>query len=320
MIGLPIFLLLLSSPEFALPQLSTQRIFALDDSSKAFRENDHAGTLEEFKDSDGILKLKLQNLELVNKSRVAAGLQPVSFDILASRVANKHCREMVELGYVSHWNTRGEKPYHRYARAGGTAAIVENVFSKITSGKFDVSNERLCLEFMNAGHNGFLNEKPPDDYHRRNILDPNHNAIGIGCYLGAKRFSYAQEFLNHYLQVDEFPRHIQAGETITFGGQVLAEKLYPFLLLIYYEPWPEPVSVSYLDSTTIYPDGTENRYLALFNQFRFDEENRRFEVTAAFTQAKPGWYYVRIYLSRQKGELYNSEEGFPATGIMIEVR
>ena len=43
----------------------------------------------------------------------------LGLDILASRVANMQSREAAANRFSGHWNMRGEKPYHRYAFAGG---------------------------------------------------------------------------------------------------------------------------------------------------------------------------------------------------------
>ena len=75
--------------------------------------------LPEFKDNDETLALKLIQLQVINESRKKFNVTPVKLDILASRVANRMCKEAAENDYVSHWNMNGEKPYMRYAFAGG---------------------------------------------------------------------------------------------------------------------------------------------------------------------------------------------------------
>ncbi|MDZ7262622.1 MAG: CAP domain-containing protein, partial [candidate division KSB1 bacterium] len=302
-------------------QCTTSRpeLYLRSDLPRLLQENDSLLVLNEYKDTEQMLELKLRNLELINKSRKKEGLPPVALDILASRVANKHCQEMAEQGYISHWNTKGEKPYHRYALAGGTHAIVENIHVSVTTGYLERSSEESKLEYMNQGHLGFMAEKPPFDGHRKNILDPHHNAVGIGCYLSEKglayaqekRFAYAQEFLNKYLQMDTFPRKIQAGQTVTFSGKIMEPNLYPFLLLVYYEPCPRPMSVLELQNTSSYPDFTDTQYKTLWNQFWLEEKTQRFKINLTLEGAKPGLYYVKIYLSKKKGRVYNSEDGFP---------
>ena len=80
--------------------------------------NDNKKRLYEYRDDDNNLRLKLIQLDIINKSRKRHNAPPVKLDILASRVANMMSREAAENGYISHWNMKGEKPYHRYAFAG----------------------------------------------------------------------------------------------------------------------------------------------------------------------------------------------------------
>jgi len=49
-----------------------------------------------YKDSDEMLRLKLQQLDYINAGRAKYNASPVQLDILASRVANKMCREAAE--------------------------------------------------------------------------------------------------------------------------------------------------------------------------------------------------------------------------------
>ena len=64
------------------------------------QENDRLTLLEDDKDSEDALRLKLANLQAINESRVAAGRSPVKLDLLASRVGNKHCVDMVIHQYM----------------------------------------------------------------------------------------------------------------------------------------------------------------------------------------------------------------------------
>jgi uncharacterized protein YkwD len=68
---------------------------------------------------DPYLKARLAAVERINRDRVAAGSPPVQFDAFSSAVGDHHCQEMAGREYLSHWNTRGLLPYHRYHFAGG---------------------------------------------------------------------------------------------------------------------------------------------------------------------------------------------------------
>jgi hypothetical protein len=296
------------------PPLSLRQPLA--DLPRLLRENDQNSTLNVYKDSEAILRLKLEHLVDINRSRLGAGQQPVRLDLLASRVANKHCVEMAQNKFISHWNTRGEKPYHRYAAAGGTHAVMENLFRLHTTG---LLREAEIHNYLNQGHTGFMAEKPPDDGHRVNILDPHHNAVGLGFHLEAQEFAYAQEFLNEYLQLDDFPRQIRSDETIRFSGKMLQNKMHPFLLVAFYEPHPTPMSVKALEQTAIYSDFTDTQFLTLWNQFSFDEKTGDFSIEMPFENAKPGWFYIKILVTLKPGKIHQSKDGFAATSVVVEV-
>ncbi|MSO21073.1 MAG: CAP domain-containing protein [Acidobacteria bacterium] len=76
---------------------------------------------------DPYFGLRMAVVEQVNRDRAAAGLGPVEYDALCSDVEDAHCQEMAEAQYLSHWNQRGELPYHRYHAAGGRDYVAENL-------------------------------------------------------------------------------------------------------------------------------------------------------------------------------------------------
>ena len=80
----------------------------------------------EYKDNDEALLAKIVMLEYINNNRIKYNVKNLKLDILASRVANKMSLEAAENDFIGHWNMRGEKPYHRYALAGGVDHVSEN--------------------------------------------------------------------------------------------------------------------------------------------------------------------------------------------------
>ena len=61
--------------------------------------NDNETRLLQFRDDDEALRLKVNHLEIINKSRKKHKAASVELDILASRVANKACREAAPSAY-----------------------------------------------------------------------------------------------------------------------------------------------------------------------------------------------------------------------------
>ena len=101
-------------------------------------------------------------LDLTNHDREARGLQPLEWDASLAAAAQAHAERMGGEAYLSHEYPGEGDVGARAARAGAHfQAIAEN----IATGPND---EAIESEWMNSAP------------HRRNILDPQMNAIGIG--------------------------------------------------------------------------------------------------------------------------------------------
>mgnify|MGYP003393852407 FL=1 len=105
-------------------------------------------------------------LELVNKERRAAGLNELVMDEGLVKVARLHSLDMWQRQYFAHENLDGESPFDRmeegdvdFRRAGENLALART---------------------LKRAHVGLMNSPG----HRRNILDPSFNRIGIGVIDG----------------------------------------------------------------------------------------------------------------------------------------
>lgn len=100
--------------------------------------------------------------ELTNRDRVDRGLRPLRWDASLAAAAEAHAERMAAEGYLSHEYPGEGDVGARAARAGAHfQAIAEN----IATGPDD---EAIETEWMNSAP------------HRRNILDPQMNALGVG--------------------------------------------------------------------------------------------------------------------------------------------
>ena len=251
--------------------------------------NDNESRLLQFKDNDEALRLKVSQLDIINKSRKKHKAAPVELDILASRVANKACREAAENGYISHWNMAGEKPYHRYAFAGGYDHVAENVFGEWTTGSYDKSLSSVS-EKMESGHSSFMAERAPADGHKKNIINKTHNFVGIGFYITDDQFRYNEEFIDRYLEFEDIPSRAGAGErtSVTFsctGGN------YPYYIIIYREDFPSTKNTKELNRTGSYSDYSSEEFLQLtaWEIARYKKGNK---------------YIVPTYLNEERALLY----------------
>lgn len=103
---------------------------------------------------------------LVNVERVKAGIKPLVWDEKRAEVGRGHSKDMFERGYFSHYSPEGKDVGDRLTEAGID---------------YTVAGENLALApDVNRAHTGLMNSPG----HKRNILDPAFNKVGIGIIDG----------------------------------------------------------------------------------------------------------------------------------------
>jgi hypothetical protein len=283
--------------------------------------NEGETRLAEYKDSDEMLRLKITQLALINKSRKKYHAPPVKLDILASRVANKVCEEAALNKYMGHWNMKGEKPYHRYAGAGGQDHVAENASSSTYSGNgvFPDSPE-LVAEQMAKLHLSFMAEKAPDDGHKKNCIDKVHNYVGLGVYRTDKEFRYYEEFLDRYYTFVDVP--LQAEVKIPVTIKLKPEQGKYFYYLLTYREELKSMTPAKISARKHYDDfGPKKGIEYMPWQLAGFRKDSGYEIPLTFT--KPGLYYVNIYefdKELKKPAAYDTKGKIQGSGIVIEVR
>ena len=123
--------------------------------------------------------LEKQMLDLVNRERQAAGLQPLAPDPELTEVARRHSDDMFKRGYFAHDTPEGRTPFDRM-REGGV--------------RFLTAGENLALApTISVAHTGLMNSPG----HRANILRREFGRVGIGVMDGGMRgLMVSQEFRN----------------------------------------------------------------------------------------------------------------------------
>jgi hypothetical protein len=290
-----------------------------DDLEKYKKLNDSEQRLAEFKDTDESLKLKLVQLDIINKSRKKHNASPVKLDILASRVANKMCREAAENGYIGHWNLAGEEPYLRYAFAGGYDHVSENAYGEWSSDNYSASISSIG-SMMKTGHEKFMSERSPYDGHKQNIIDKSHNFVGIGFNITGNQFRYYEEFIDRYFEFENIPSEARAGEpckiTIRTNG-----KYFLYFIIIYRENWPQPLTSGQISKKGSYRDFTNEKYkdMPAWDLSGYRNGNV-YEIPLSFS--KEGIYYIQIYSDEKeitKPASLNTKGKTPESGIVIKV-
>ena len=204
-------------------------------------------------------------VSLINKDRASVGAPPVELNDIATRAGQLHSDEMAINGYTSHWTMDGKKPDQRYCEAGGRDAAAENVFASSEGDaaeggeirKIPLHAVQVFKKYeLQKMESDFFNEKPPNDGHRQNIIDPSHTAVGIGLsfasYFGmGTRFACAQEFVNGYGAYADIPDNLNVGAKFSMTGK-LKKDVHLKCIDFRFEELPKAMTVAELNKTSSY--------------------------------------------------------------------
>jgi uncharacterized protein YkwD len=244
--------------------------------------------------------------ERINADRAAEGLAPVAWDEGAARVAGAFCAAQVAEKTHGHFLRDGVPPYARTGLAGVFGYQAENVASWSTTAKtFSDTPRTLAL----SAHRSMIGETPPDDGHRRTILDPEATHVGVGWAMEGGRFQIAQEFLARGLErvavgVDE------RGAAVRVSASARSPYRVAFVTLAW-EALPRPLTAEEASGRTSYrypkaslafvPEG--HRDIQIVGVTTEDRirlgHDRDFEI--AYAADGPGLYTFVFWLAR-KGE------------------
>ena len=255
--------------------------------------------------------------ERINADRAAAGLAPVAWDEEAARVADSFCAAQVAEKTHGHFLRDGVPPYARTGLAGVFGYQAENVASWSTTSK-TFSDTPLTLAL--SAHRSMIGETPPDDGHRRTILDPEATHVGVGWAMQGGRFQISQEFLARGLdrvavRVDE------RGEAVRVSASARSPYRVAFITVAR-ETLPRPLTAEEASGRTSYrypkaslafvPEG--HRDIQIVGVTTEDRirlgHDRDFEITCA--PDGPGLYTFVFWLVR-KGE----DQGRPLGSVVV---
>jgi hypothetical protein len=279
----------------------------------------HFAGMQERAADDYILTARNRLLMLVNEERSRTGLSRLVLDDLACRVATQHALDMVDGQFLSHWGRDGRKPYHRYSFAGGTDAVQENVSS--ADNVQSLTSASLVADLLEM-HTRLFEEIPPNDGHRRTILQPWHTHVGFGIALRNYSLRLDELYLSRYVEINFVRTQANVGATIPISGKLLDQKHVLAAADVYYEPLPAPPSIAWLRTPrpwglpevrvtlrpklprkSVYVDGTKGV---------IEREKAEFWFPVVLSQSQPGIYTVLLWVARSK-----NDEPFPAAEICL---
>lgn len=193
-------------------------------------------------------------LQLVNRDRAEAGLEPVGRDETAERAGQRHVDDMVKNGFTAHWGSDGSVPEQRYTESGGVHFAQENAacFFDGQIRELDPS-PTFTADQLEQIESAFIHEQPPNDGHRKNILKKWHNKLGVGLGkpVGVDQPCMAQEFVDEYGEYDGLPERAKLGQKITIAGEVKAPAEFGGVGLGRIDS-AAPLSAAHLNGTSSY--------------------------------------------------------------------
>lgn len=158
----------------------------------------------------------------LNADREAHGLPRLRYDLLAAKVGDGFCADAARGRFVGHWDLAGRAPYLRWALAGGVDYHGENAASVTRTG-WVVREEEIATLLLES-HERMMSEKPPEDGHRRAILDPKWTHVGIGVAWEGGEFRMTEELVRRVAEWVEIPFGPEtAGSSATIRVQLPAD-------------------------------------------------------------------------------------------------
>lgn len=302
---------------------STQE--AINDFSEIQNEIEQEAPQDELTQDDIVdLAIKTVIINQINRDRAQHGLPPVEIDPLASKVGDDHCREQQNYNYLGHQSINGANPYYRYSQEGGDDYNQQNTAGRWGYPYNTIDRNRIiswCLE----SHQRMVNEVPPNDGHRQNILDPHHTHVGIGLAYSAKDCFLTQEFLNRYCSFSPLPRKARVSETLSLTGRPVSGYSISTAAICYEDPL-SPLTPEQINNIWHYslPSKRDYLYIKLGQGMRYNNgsqgdievnADKSFEIPIKFEYG-PGVYTIVVYMVDDS----NPTEGvIPASTISIEV-
>lgn len=279
-------------------------------------------------------------VELINRDRAEAGLVPVALDEVACRAAQLHAQTMATSNTNSHWHPDGSKPPQRYTECGGNDYVMENSHGTGLLPPWNLSvdpRQAFTRAQIESEEKGFFDEKPPNDGHRRNILDPKHTHVGLGFVLVHVKYedrdashplvACAQEFINKYGNIRANARYLVPESTFVLTGPI-DPRVQVYSVNVYREDLPKPLSPDELRSNHDYRGGytlANDRVTSIFTSAGTRNELGNIELQGdSFIcritppkSWKPGLYYILVWAKEGNG---SDSKPFPMSMRTVQLR
>ncbi len=252
-------------------------------------------------------------VDLINRDRASLGLAPVALDEgAATRAGQGHAEDMARHGYLGHWGSDGSVPEQRFTEAGGTDMVLENAscFTDEKTRRLD-PNPRIDPRNVELAEDMFFHEKPPHDGHRRNILKPWHERVGIGLAQPVSTPTeipvpcFAQEFVDAYGTYAPLPRSVRVGDVLHASGSIRSPATFAGIGLARVDR-PAPLPTEELNRRRSYPIPTPYQMYwppGYQTPIPVSVSGDRFSVDIPVSdRARPGMYELSVWASIPGGD------------------
>ncbi len=235
-------------------------------------------------------------LKLINNDRAIYNLPPVELDLAGSILGDKYCEQQIANGTNGHFTTDGLPPYMRYSFAGGNDGVSENAAAWSANYSF---SERALYEMARRSEDAMMGEMPPDDGHKRTILDPHATHVGIGLAWQEGEFRLVHEFVRRYVAwTKPLPRRTHVSEVVIATGRPLRDDVEVHAISVHHERVPESMPAHVANSFESYslPEARRDYLPRLKQEYRM-RNNRTLEIVR------------REYANGSRGDFYLGRDG-----------
>ncbi|HKR65200.1 MAG TPA: CAP domain-containing protein [Thermoanaerobaculia bacterium] len=235
--------------------------------------------------------LRAHILRLINRDRQLYHLPPVELDLDVSAIGDDYCRRQIDNGTTGHFTTDGLAPYMRYSFAGGKDAVSENAAAWSANYAF---NDRALYEMARRSEDAMMSEMPPNDGHKRTILDPHATHVGIGMAWQRGEFRLVHEFVRRYINwTKPLPAAANVDDVITIAGSPIRGTAIE-AITVHHEPLPARMSAFVASAIPSYslPKLRKEYLPRLKSEVRRDENGRLEYIRREYPDGTRGDFYL----------------------------
>lgn len=177
-------------------------------------------------------------IDLINYERQKYGLDILSADSLAMRLASDQLHDLMERHVVSHQNQKGDNPDQRYTQAGGLDAITESLVSLKTA---DIGSEKMNRAVVAKVIKVMMNRQ--DDREALLSIDAGNIGFAIERSRSRDRITACTDVVTKHGIMQPLPLEVHVGDKIDVKGVILSPYRFEKVTIAWegLHDGPEPV-------------------------------------------------------------------------------